>query len=128
MFPCSEGHKAGRAICGALLLGTALLAHADKYPQYEQANLVQGRAVWLENCETCHAYGIAGAPLPDASGRWDERLAKGREALYEHAIDGFFGPGGTMMPPRGGNDALTNDEVTAAVDYMLKLAAEKRAE
>ncbi len=38
--------------------------------------------------------------------------------LYTHALDGFTGPAG-MMPPRGGNTALTDDEVKAAVDYMV---------
>ena len=39
--------------------------------------------------------------------------------LHEHAINGHFGPKGTMMPPRGGNDALTDDEVKSAVNYMV---------
>ena len=42
--------------------------------------------------------------------------------VYDHAINGFFGPDDTMMPERGGNSALTDAEVKAAVDYMVALA------
>ena len=53
---------------------------------------------------------------------WTPRLGKPLAVLYEHAINGFFGPDDTMMPARGGNDALTDDQVRAAVDYMIRLA------
>lgn len=39
--------------------------------------------------------------------------------LHAHALEGFFGTAGTMMPPRGGNAALTDAQVVAAVDYMV---------
>ena len=42
--------------------------------------------------------------------------------LYEHALNGFFEPVDTEMPARGGNAALSDDEVRAAVDYMVALA------
>ncbi|NND68444.1 MAG: cytochrome c5 family protein [Halioglobus sp.] len=83
-----------------------------------------GRDVWRANCETCHAYGVAGAPLASNTAEWQARRQQGLPTLYEHAIEGFFGPGGTMMPARGANDSLTDEEVRAAVDYMLRLAAQ----
>ena len=49
------------------------------------------------------------------------RLAKGKDALYKSALGGLTGPKGTQMPPRGGNDKLADDEVKAAVDYMMAL-------
>lgn len=87
-----------------------------------QASLSQGRAVWLDNCEGCHGYGIAGAPIPMQPSDWAPRLEQDRAVLYEHAINGFFGPDDTMMPERGGNPDLTDEEVKAAVDYMAALA------
>ena len=34
--------------------------------------------------------------------------------LYEHSLKGF-----NAMPPKGGNVALSDEEVKAAVDYMV---------
>jgi cytochrome c5 len=50
-------------------------------------------------------------------------LQQDKEILYEHALRGFHGENGTEMPPRGGNAALSDDEVRAAVDYMVALVS-----
>ena len=50
---------------------------------------------------------------------WAPRIAKGKNVLYEHALHGFFGPDGAMMPERGGNPDLSDDEIRAAVDFMV---------
>ena len=39
--------------------------------------------------------------------------------LHRHAIEGFTGSTG-MMPARGGNPALTDEQVIASVDWMLE--------
>lgn len=96
--------------------------HTAEPPVFPGERLAKGRAVWIENCEGCHGYGVAGAPVATDAPEWQQRVAKGRTALYQHALEGFFGPRGTMMPPRGGNQSLSDDQVTAAVDYMLRLA------
>ena len=111
--------------CRVFLLFTALAAApagAEDYPQFAGARLELGRSVWVENCATCHAFGVAGAPLATDASKWEPRVAKGREMLYRHALEGFYGPGSTMMPARGGNDALSDEQVTAAVDYMVRLS------
>jgi len=81
-----------------------------------------GRAIWLENCEGCHGYGIGGAPIPMQPEDWAFRLEKGMPVLYRHALDGFIGPDYSEMPARGGNPNLSDAEVKAAVDYMAGLA------
>ena len=81
-----------------------------------------GRTIWIENCEGCHGYGIADAPIPMQPQDWGHRVGKGRTLLYRHAIDGFIGEDYSVMPARGGNDELDDDKVKAAVDYMLFLA------
>ena len=53
---------------------------------------------------------------------WEPRLTQPKAVLYDHAINGFFGPDDTMMPERGGNPELTDEQVRAAVDYMTALA------
>jgi cytochrome c5 len=109
---------------GGLVLLTigGALADAAAYREFTDPQLVQGRTIWIDNCEGCHGYGTAGAPIPMIAADWRDRLSKPRATLYNHAIDGFFGPDDTMMPPRGGNDSLTDNEVRAAVDYMTALA------
>ena len=82
----------------------------------------EGKQLWLENCETCHAYGTAGAPIPMRVSHWESRVLKDKQTLYSHAINGFFGPDDTQMPARGGNEKLTDQEVRLAVDYMVALA------
>jgi cytochrome c5 len=93
------------------------------YVQLQGEHLQQGRMIWLSTCEGCHGYGIAGAPVPMVPDEWAPRLEKGKTVLYEHAINGYFGVDDTMMPARGGNPDLSDDEVKSAVDYMTALAA-----
>ena len=95
---------------------------ASLYIEFTTVNLKEGRELWIENCEGCHAYGIGDAPIPMEPDAWVKRIAKGKSVLYEHAINGFFGEDHSMMPERGGNLKLSDDEVKAAVDYMVALA------
>ena len=80
-----------------------------------------GKSVFGKVCAMCHAVGAAGAPKPGDKADWGPRIAQGKDMLYKHAIEGFTGAKG-MMPPRGANAALTDDEVKAAVDYMADQA------
>ncbi|MBT8118748.1 MAG: c-type cytochrome [Gammaproteobacteria bacterium] len=104
-----------------VMVSEALADNAD-YIQSGDEALQQGRGLWLENCEGCHGYGIADAPIPMQAGDWKHRVIKEREVLYRHAIEGFIGEDYSMMPARGGNEELNDDQVKAAVDYMLFLA------
>lgn len=91
----------------------------SSYPQFTDSGLQQGRSVWLGSCQVCHATGLAGAPRIGNRAAWQARIAQGKATLYQHAMNGFMGPSGTEMPARGGNDALSDTEVKAAVDYMV---------
>ncbi len=105
-----------------MFMPCAALADQDQYIAGGSVALDKARSIWLQNCESCHGYGIAEAPVPMRPEDWQHRVTKDKAALYAHAIDGFIGPEYSMMPARGGNDALTDAEVKAAVDYMLHLA------
>lgn len=94
----------------------------EKFIKFDTPQLQKGREVWLDNCENCHAWGTAGAPIPMEADAWKDRVIKEKATLYDHAINGFFGPDDTMMPARGGNDALSDEQVKSAVDYMVALA------
>jgi cytochrome c5 len=65
----------------------------------------------------CHTAGIAGAPKFGDKLVWAERIKQGPAVLPEHVINGYQGKAG-MMPAKGGSSAC-DDEVKAAVDYMI---------
>jgi len=77
-----------------------------------------GKAIYLKSCAMCHKGGIAGSPKLDDKAAWSERLAQGEAVLIEHSIKGYRGDAG-YMPPKGGKASLTDDEVSAAVKYMI---------
>lgn len=77
-----------------------------------------GEAIYKKTCAVCHGAGIGGAPKLGDDRDWGMRVVQGRDVLYKHAIEGFTGQKG-MMPPRGANPALSDEDVKAAVDYML---------
>jgi cytochrome c5 len=113
---------ASRGLAALLLAALAMPAGAQKsFPDFPDRRLKQGRTVWLGTCEACHANDIAGAPLVNDKAAWKPRLAKGKDVLYRSALGGLTGPKGTHMPPRGGNDKLSEDEVQSAVDYMMAI-------
>lgn len=82
------------------------------------SDLAKGEEVFKKTCFMCHATGVAGAPKVGDKADWGPRIAQGKATLYEHAINGFTGKKGTM-PAKGGNPALSDADVKAAVDYMV---------
>lgn len=78
------------------------------------ATKIDGEKVYKGLCMSCHDAGVAGSPKLGDKTAWEPRIATGMDALYESTIKGK----GTM-PAKGGNPALSDDEVKAAVDYMV---------
>lgn len=74
---------------------------------------IDGEAIYNSVCMACHVTGAAGAPIP-GSDLWAERASKGLEQLAYSAINGI-----NAMPAKGGRVDLSDEEVTAAVEYML---------
>lgn len=81
------------------------------------AQKIDGEKVYGGICMACHTTGAAGAPRLGEAADWAARLTKGTDTLYTHAIEGF-----NAMPAKGGNPALSDDEVKAAVDYLVDSA------
>ncbi len=73
-----------------------------------------GDDVYNKSCKTCHDAGMAGAPKLGAPDDWTARIDKGMDTLYTSAISGFQG-----MPPKGLCMDCSDDELKAAVDYMV---------
>ena len=81
-------------------------------------DLALGEKTFTANCASCHGAGVLGAPKVGDKAAWGPRIAQGKDTLYTHALNGF-----KMMPPKGGNAALKDEEVKAVVDYMVSKAS-----
>ena len=75
-----------------------------------------GKRIYDRVCYTCHRSGLLGAPPAGNKQAWMSRVGNGRSSLYQSALNGK-----NDMPPKGGKEDLTDEEVKAAVDYLLGL-------
>ena len=80
----------------------------------QQAQLLAGEEIVKKNCKVCHAQGLNGAPIIGNKKMWQPRVAKGSDALVASAINGFG-----LMPAKGGQTQLTDEEIELAVNYFL---------
>lgn len=104
-----EFARMGRVLPGigmAVLLALAGGAHA-----------ADGKAVYDKTCVTCHASGVANAPKFGDKAAWAPRIATGKEALLGSVVKGKG-----AMPPKAGAANLSDDDLKAAIDYMVAAA------
>jgi cytochrome c5 len=76
---------------------------------------MSGSDVVAKVCATCPGTGVLNAPKIGDKAGWAQRKAAGMAALIKNSIDGK-----NQMPARGGDPSLSDDEVKAAVEHMLK--------
>lgn len=76
-----------------------------------------GEKIVTQVCAACHASGLMQSPKLGNAGDWAPRIEKGIETLYTNALQGF-----NLMPAKGGRADLSDDDIKAAVDYMLQQA------
>lgn len=91
---------------------TAAAAAAEQGPR-------TGEQVYQQFCSTCHKTGVANAPKFADKAAWEPRIAKGKDVLYQSAINGVAG---TAMTPKGSCMNCSDDELKAAVNYMVENA------
>jgi len=82
------------------------------------AAAMSGPQVYNSACLACHNAGVAGAPILGNQEQWAPRIAQGLDVMISHAINGFSGSVG-YMPAKGGRMDLSDEEVAAAVEYMV---------
>lgn len=78
------------------------------------ANNVAGKKTYIQACAACHTSGVAGAPKMGDLATWSKRIAAGNRVLYNSAIRGKG-----AMPAKGGQLAIPDNAIKAAVDYMV---------
>jgi cytochrome c5 len=87
--------------------------------QVAYGGTTDGKTIFDHLCTTCHATGATGAPKITDKAAWAPRIKEGVDTLVKHAIDGYTGPDGNHMPAKGGNPALTDEQVEATVKWMV---------
>jgi cytochrome c5 len=125
--------------CAAALCGTATFALSEREQLLEKnlapigtvnvvggsANAVAqvvigpdtGKQIYNKGCAVCHAVGAAGSPKFGDKAAWAPRIAEGEATLIQHALHGFKG-----MPAKGACPSCADEEIKAAVDYMISAA------
>jgi len=85
--------------------------------QVAYGGTLDGAVIFDSLCAGCHKSGAGGAPTMLAA-QWAARIPQGMDTLHKHAIEGYTGAAG-VMPAKGGNPALSNEQVVATVDWMV---------
>ncbi|WP_213609282.1 cytochrome c5 family protein [Pseudoalteromonas sp.] len=89
----------------------AVYLEGEKAAAAEPTGPRSGEQVYQAACFACHGTGALGAPK--SADDWAPRIAKGKDVLLEHSINGF-----NAMPPRGTCMDCSDDEISAAIDFM----------
>jgi cytochrome c5 len=104
----------GTEIIGEEPVVAAAADNGEAVPVADAEDGAIGQQIVTQACAACHASGLMDSPRIGNARDWAPRLEQGMDTLYANAINGI-----NMMPARGGNPKLTDEEVKAAVDYML---------
>lgn len=74
-----------------------------------------GEVIYEQHCSVCHRDGLAGAPKFQNADDWKKRLeGKKIEELLASSIKGL-----NAMPPKGTCSECSDDDLKAAINYML---------
>jgi cytochrome c5 len=84
-------------------------------PAETQAAAADGEQIYKASCHACHAAGVAGAPKLGDKEAWAPRIAKGNDALLSSVKNGL-----NAMPPKGACMTCSDDDLGAAVQYMVE--------
>ena len=76
--------------------------------------LADGQKTYQTSCQACHATGAAGAPKLGDKEAWAPRIATGVDAMLAVAIKGKG-----AMPPKGACASCSDDDLKAAIEYMV---------
>tara|TARA_B100000686_G_C16806194_1_gene990759 strand:- start:15342 stop:15836 length:495 start_codon:yes stop_codon:yes gene_type:complete len=74
-----------------------------------------GEKIYKMVCGSCHDNGAAGSPITGNQSQWASRISEGIDHLYDSAINGIG-----IMPAKGGLASLSDEDVKAAVDYIIE--------
>lgn len=90
--------------------------------QVAYGGTTDGKTIYGNLCTSCHTAGVAGAPKLGDKAMWSPRIAQGIDTLIKHATEGYHGPDGNFMPAKGGNPALSDEQIKSAVRWIVDQA------
>lgn len=104
---------------GAKKEGDAAPAAAAPAAAPQQAATVNpaGEKLYKSVCFACHATGVANAPKFGDKAAWEPYIKTGMDAMVKVAMQGK-----PPMPPKGGAANASEDDIRAAVQYMVDAA------
>jgi cytochrome c5 len=73
----------------------------------------RGQDIYDTNCVVCHGMAGTGAPISGKRSDWQERSAKGMEALLNNSMDGY-----QAMPAMGGCFDCTEEDFRQLITFM----------
>ncbi|MDX3987178.1 MAG: c-type cytochrome [Achromobacter sp.] len=83
-------------------------------PQQAAAVNPAGEKLYKSVCFACHATGVANAPKFGDKAAWDPYIKTGMDAMVKVAMQGK-----PPMPPKGGAANASEEDIRAAVQYMV---------
>lgn len=86
-------------------------------PQQTAAVNPAGEKLYKSVCFACHATGVANAPKFGDKAAWEPYIKTGMDAMVKVAMQGK-----PPMPPKGGAANASEDDIRAAVQYMVDAA------
>lgn len=101
-------------VLGTLVFLSACGKNSDSESSTSNTSPSEGEVLVTKNCKVCHAQGINGAPIIGNKKMWGPRTSQGLDTLAQHASEGYG-----LMPAKGGQTHLTDDQIKLAVEYML---------
>ncbi|HNV08497.1 MAG: c-type cytochrome [Dokdonella sp.] len=102
----------------AAIEAAAAAAKAAAASAVAYGGTLDGKVIFDSLCNACHVSGAGGSPTMSDKANWAPRVAQGLDTLVKHATEGFTGKSG-MMPAKGGNPALSDEQVHATVEWMI---------
>ena len=99
---------------GAAAIEQAAAATTAAGPAVAFDGSLDAEMIYNTVCGVCHATGAAEAPIPGTEAM-AERTAKGMDVLMQSALNGL-----NAMPARGGRPDLSDEQVQAAIEFMMQ--------
>jgi len=115
--PAAAAPAAAAPAAAAPAAAAAAAAQAPAPEQKTAAVNPAGEQLYKTVCFACHATGVANAPKFGDKAAWAPYISTGMDAMVKVAMTGKG-----AMPPKGGAANASEDDIRAAVQFMVNAA------